>query len=128
MKFLIDSALSPVVAEGLRSAGHGAVHTRDYGLESAPDEDIFKRAAFEARIIVSADTDFGTLLARRQESQPSVILFRQDTQRDPRVMLALLISNLPSIESALVDGSVVVFARAKIRIRSLPIMAKQLED
>jgi len=76
MRFLIDNALSPVVAEGLRQTGHDAIHVRDLGLAAADDGTIFEHADRDKRVIVSADIDFGTILAMRNVARPSAILFR----------------------------------------------------
>ena len=116
------------MAAGLTNAGHDAVHVRDYGLAARADEDIFDRARAEDRVILSADTDFGTLLALRAESKPSVVLFRGTTPRRPPDQVAMLLANLPGIEKDLENGAIVIIDQVESACVRCRLFAEEAEN
>lgn len=69
---------------------------------------------------MSADTDFGELLASRSQSLPSLVLFRQGN-RTPEHQATTLSNNLEEVAEDLDAGAIVVFTDDNIRIRQLPI-------
>ena len=121
MKFLIDNALSPKVSDQLKEAGFDSVHVRERGLAEADDLIIFDLAAKEGRIIVSADTDFGTILALRKERVPSVILFRGNVDRWPDKQAERLLANLDQLKEPLSEGCIATIELSRVRVRQLPI-------
>ena len=82
---------------------------------------ILDRARSEGSVIVSADTDFGTLLAAERATKPSVILTREISTLPTADLARLLLANLSAIEEALVAGAVVAIGQRAIRIRRLPL-------
>ena len=123
MKFLIDNALPPRLAELLHRAGQDAVHVRTYGMQAAQDSDILTRALQEDRVIVSADSDFGAILAAQETEHPSFILFREPDLLSAEDYMNALHPVLATLEPELLAGCVAVFRRGRLRVRKLPLSA-----
>lgn len=121
MKFLIDNNLSPLLADALKAAGHDAVHLRDLGMQAAADHVVLEQARADERILVSADTDFGGLLARSGASTPSVILIRRLTGRRAAEQAAIILANLDQVAEDLTAGAIVVLHQDSLRVRRLPM-------
>jgi len=70
MRLLIDANLSPRVAAQLADMRFDAIHVADVGLLTAADEAILEYASASQLVIVSADTDFGEMLAVHHRVEP----------------------------------------------------------
>jgi uncharacterized protein DUF5615 len=73
------------------------------------------------RVPVSADTDFGALLAASHDPGPSIVLVRRVVGRRVEELAGILIANLPQVEEDLRLGSIVVIGDDTLRISRLPI-------
>jgi len=120
VKFLIDECISARVVPLLAGAGHDVVHVEDRGLAGHVDHEVLELARVEGRIVVSADTDFGEILASSGASLPSLILLRQGN-RSPQHRTATLLANLDEVAGDLIAGAVVVLTDDRIRVRRLPM-------
>ncbi|WP_367186431.1 DUF5615 family PIN-like protein [Sporichthya sp.] len=69
-------------------------HVQAYwALYEADDVEILEFAARELRIIISSDTDFGSLLAASRSPRPSVVLTRDVSTMPTAELAGLLLAN-----------------------------------
>jgi predicted nuclease of predicted toxin-antitoxin system len=73
----------------------------------------------QSRIVVSADTDFGELLARDRLGLPSAILLRRN--HDPDDQVRTILDALVDVTDDLLAGAIVVIVEDRLRVRRLPI-------
>ena len=76
MKFLVDMPLSPKTVDFLRKLGHEAIRVNEVGMAASKDSEIMGYAAKHDMVVITADLDFGEMLAFTKHNKPSVIIFR----------------------------------------------------
>jgi predicted nuclease of predicted toxin-antitoxin system len=77
------------------------------------------------QVIVSADTDFTTMLALRGLPSPSLVLLRSADHLSPSQQSVSLLANLTSVTEELELGAVVTIACGHRRVRMLPMTADE---
>jgi predicted nuclease of predicted toxin-antitoxin system len=122
VKLLLDQNRSWRLASLLTSIGYDALHVNELGLSTASDDAVLAAAEQSGRILISADTDFAALLALREATQPSVVLFRTRLRRTAQDQFNLLEDLLPMFEEDLAVGSVLVISDENVRVRRLPLL------
>ena len=74
--------------------------------------------------MISADADFGTLLARQAATTPSVLLVRRLLGRRVADLSKIILANLEAIADNLNAVAIVVLTDDSIRIRRLPVLPR----
>jgi predicted nuclease of predicted toxin-antitoxin system len=120
MRLMIDENLSPRVARLLRQAGHDVVVVTEVGLGNTHDAEILDAAADDARAIVTADTDFGALLAARRTSSPPVVMPLAD-HLTPDEQARLVVAVLARVGDDLEQGTIASVTPERVRLRNLPL-------
>lgn len=117
MQFLVDQNVPLDVVKGLRGEGHDVTWAQT-AYPGADDETLLKTAQEENRILLTFDTDFGTLaFDRGLPASSGIILFRL-TPVSPTAVAETVLKTIRSREDW--KGHLSVVDDTQIRMRSLP--------
>ena len=120
MKFLVDMNLSPSWVEFLIAAGHEAAHWSVLGSAQASDAELMQWAAAHDHIVLTADLDFGAILAVTHRNRPSVVQLRGDLL-NPRAIGEAVLTAIVQAQRELLSGALVSVDVMRARIRVLPL-------
>ncbi len=116
MRVLADENCDRLIVDELRKAGHDVL----FALESArgaDDEDLFRLAHAERRILLTDDLDFGHIAKSEARRPPAIVIARLDgLPRLARIRRAL--DGLDAIASSCA-GQIVIIEPAQIRLRAM---------
>jgi predicted nuclease of predicted toxin-antitoxin system len=120
MKLLVDMNLSPVWVRFLVESGLEAVHWSDIGAPTASDHELMEWAANNDYVVLTADLDFGAILAAVRGNRPSVVQLRSDLLT-PNAIGDAVIAAIRQSRQELMDGALISVDAVRARLRILPL-------
>src|SRR5215510_1965963 len=120
MKLLVDMNLSPSWVKFLAEVGFEAIHWSEVGSGSAPDAELMASASEHGYVLLTADLDFGAILAATRGRSPNVLQLRSDILT-PRLLGEAVLTAFKLAEQELLDGALVSVDPTRARIRILPL-------
>lgn len=90
MRLLADEDVYFPTVVLLRQNGHDVVTVYDVGLSSTPDHEILRHALNTQRIMLTRDSDYGTLTYFQQMPSSGIIFLRMNPHSAPQVHSELL--------------------------------------
>ena len=114
MRFLVDECLPLDIGDTLIEEGHGCLHVLESALRSSADETLWRLAAEQGRIIVTADLDYPLAELPRP---PGLILLRLPDTFSREQIAARFRQFVREGGLAAAEGSIVVIERDRVRSR-----------
>lgn len=124
MRFLIDRCAGRRLADWLRSDGHDVIEARELGPDPG-DRALLEQAAAEGRILVTIDTDFGTLIHLYDVAHMGLVRL-PDVRAERRI--ALIAQLIDQHEEALKARAVITVRGERIRISQTPPRTERAES
>ncbi|MEP0548785.1 MAG: DUF5615 family PIN-like protein [Rhodothermales bacterium] len=118
MRLLADENVPAVVVEALRQSGLDVVHIT----ETAPgilDPQVLQQAGAEARLLITADRDFGTLIFGEWQDAPAGVLYVRMGTASPQAVADAVLDVVQSPERELM-GYFSTVQPGRVRQRPLP--------
>jgi predicted nuclease of predicted toxin-antitoxin system len=119
MRLVLDQGVPRDAAVGLRDYGYECVHVGEVGMHNAADDEILAWSGTDA-VVVTLDADFHAILAVSGASGPSVIRFRIEGLRAPKVT-SLIKKLIAEFRTDLEGGCLITVKSHKTTCHRLPI-------
>jgi len=124
MRFFVDQCAGSRVAEWLRNAGHDVFEGREL-LPDPGDRELLRLAAAESRVVITIDTDFGTLIFSEGEPHSGLIRL-PDVPSDQRIELMKDLIERYSLEIG--SGAIITVRGGRIRVSHVPSPDAALDE
>jgi predicted nuclease of predicted toxin-antitoxin system len=125
-RLLIDESLPVSLVDLLSATGHETVHALAVGLGGAPDDDVFRQALEQGRILVTRDMGFADI--RRYPGPTGIVVIRYRGNVVSRQFVESLRARLTEVDLDSLEDKVLILEPNRSRIRGKVESVKSEED